>query len=426
MSGIASSSSWTSFLKSIASFNGDLSTLTAPPFILSSTSLSEYSQYWAEHPDLLLEPNFLKPSENADNTEKEAMALKRMVAVVKWFISTLRSQYCSRNESMGSEKKALNPFLGEVFVGKWNDTSSNGKYGETILLSEQVSHHPPVTGYAVINEKNNTILQGYNGIRATMAATSISIKQYGHAILEFKDEELNESYLITLPPLHIEGLITASPFVELEGKSFIQSSNGYIATFDYSGRGYFSGKKNTFKARIYDDALKSQQKENALATINGQWSGKCYVAKGSETPSSKTHDLFYDSSASEPNHLQVKPIDQQHHLESRKAWEPVAEAIKKADYDLINTEKSKIENEQRDMRKQEKESGGKWNTRWFDEVNYEGGNLDDSFTNLINLSQLSIKNSPSGTRKGSKSEESTANHWRFNSTKWNNENEITI
>lgn len=179
---------------------------------------------------------------------------------------------------MGSEKKPLNPFLGEVFVGKWSDESKDGKLGETVLISEQVSHHPPVTGYAIYNEKNNTVLQGYNGIRATISTTSINVKQYGHAILEYKD--LNESYLITLPPLHIEGLITAAPFVELEGTSYIQASNGLLATVDFSGRGYFSGKKNTFKARIYRDKLSSGNKTNALVTAAGQWSGKSYIGKG--------------------------------------------------------------------------------------------------------------------------------------------------
>ncbi|KIJ97866.1 hypothetical protein K443DRAFT_48388, partial [Laccaria amethystina LaAM-08-1] len=46
---------------SIASFSGDLSSLTAPPFILSPTSLTEFrictlvwdpSQYWCERPEL--------------------------------------------------------------------------------------------------------------------------------------------------------------------------------------------------------------------------------------------------------------------------------------------------------------------------------------------------------------------------------------
>lgn len=34
--------SWTTFVKSIASVSGDLSSLTAPPFILSPVSLTEF------------------------------------------------------------------------------------------------------------------------------------------------------------------------------------------------------------------------------------------------------------------------------------------------------------------------------------------------------------------------------------------------
>jgi hypothetical protein len=43
---------------------------------------------------------------------------------------------------MGSEKKPLNPVLGEVFYGNWPDKDGRG---ETKLVSEQVSHHPPIT-----------------------------------------------------------------------------------------------------------------------------------------------------------------------------------------------------------------------------------------------------------------------------------------
>lgn len=97
--------------------------MTAPPFILSSTSLTEYSAYWAEHPAVFVEP--------AKETDPE----KRALAVLKWFLSTLRQQYCSRSEKLGSEKKPLNPFLGELFLGKWE---SDPEVGETRLVSEQV------------------------------------------------------------------------------------------------------------------------------------------------------------------------------------------------------------------------------------------------------------------------------------------------
>lgn len=424
----AQSSSWTSFLKSIASFNGDLSSLTAPPFILSPTSLSEYSQYWAEHPDLLIEPTFIRPvsEENAEKPEIEAIALKRSIAVTRWFISTLRSQYCSRNETMGTEKKPLNPFLGEVFVGKWDDKSDEGKLGETQLISEQVSHHPPVTAYSVINEKNKVLLQGYNGIRSSISTTSINIKQYGHALLEYKD--IGESYLITLPPLHIEGLMVASPFVELEGTSYIQSSTGYISVVEFSGRGYFSGKKNSFKARIYKDQLSAMDKEKALITISGQWSGKSYIGKGPKSPSSKSDELFYDAQLKKAEGLVVKPIEEQHQLESRKAWFKVAEAIKKSDYDLIHQEKSTIENEQRELRKKEQDADVGWETRWFDNVDYlhTDSPVHDSFINLTNLSNLSIRNGPSGTLKGGKYDQGDAKHWRVNLDKWANEEEIKL
>lgn len=419
---MALSASWTSFLKSIASFNGDLSSLTAPPFILSPTSLVEYSQYWGEHPDLLMEPNFIQGS--ASHDEANAVALKRIMAVTRWFISTLRSQYCSRNESMGSEKKPLNPFLGEVFVGSWKDQSPEQNLGDTVLLSEQVSHHPPVTSYAVINEKNNVLLQGYNGIRATISTTLINVKQYGHAVLEFKD--LHDSYLITLPPLHIEGLITASPFVELEGSSYIQSSSGFLTVIDYSGRGYFSGKKNTFKARIYLDKLSSAFKENALVTISGQWLGKSYLGKGSLTPTSSS-ELFYDSSAKTAEHLQVKPEEEQHQLESRKAWLKVADAIKVGNYELISNEKSLIENAQRELRKEEKASGATWNLRWFDKVDLKDKPAGtDPMISLASQANLSLENVPSGSLRGSKYENGETLHWRVSLDKWKAEEEIKI
>ena len=113
--------SWTAFLKSISSFSGDLSSLTAPPFILSSTSLTEFSSYWAEHPSI-----FVAPADESDPA-------KRALLVLKWFLSTLKQQYSSRNEKLGSEKKPLNPFLGELFLGRWEDEA-----GTTHLVSEQV------------------------------------------------------------------------------------------------------------------------------------------------------------------------------------------------------------------------------------------------------------------------------------------------
>ena len=43
--------------------------------------------------------------------------------------------------------KPLNPFLGEIFLGKWQDDA-----GTTHLVTEQVSHHPPATAFKIWND----------------------------------------------------------------------------------------------------------------------------------------------------------------------------------------------------------------------------------------------------------------------------------
>ncbi|KAL9609049.1 MAG: hypothetical protein Q9167_006147 [Letrouitia subvulpina] len=113
----------TSFIKSIASFNGDLSSMTAPPFILGTLSLTEFSAYWTQHPSV-----FVAPAAEPDPA-------KRALLVLKWFLSSLRPSYSTRNDKYGSEKKPLNPFLGELFLGKWEDEA-----GMTELVSEQVRY----------------------------------------------------------------------------------------------------------------------------------------------------------------------------------------------------------------------------------------------------------------------------------------------
>jgi hypothetical protein len=49
------------------------------------------------------------------------------------------------------------------------------------------SHHPPVTAYAIINEKHGVKLVGYNGQKASFSKGTINVKQVGHAILHLKE-----------------------------------------------------------------------------------------------------------------------------------------------------------------------------------------------------------------------------------------------
>lgn len=61
------------------------------------------------------------------------------------------------------------------------------------------SHHPPVTAYAIINDKHRVMLEGYNGQKASFARGTISVRQVGHA--KYHLNEFNEDckYIRCIP-----------------------------------------------------------------------------------------------------------------------------------------------------------------------------------------------------------------------------------
>ncbi|SNX85978.1 Protein KES1 [Melanopsichium pennsylvanicum] len=321
---------WGQFLKSIATFSGDLSSLTAPSFILSPVSLIEFPAYWGEHPD-----EFANISKGKDEIE-------RMNLVLKWFIGTLKGQFTARNISSGSEKKPLNPILGELFFGNW--PNKNGR-GETLLTAEQVSHHPPVTAYHIENKQAGITLEGHCAQKTSFSGRTIQVKQVGHAVLRVKlpSSDKEELYLITLPNLLIEGLWYGSPYVELTGNSYIQSTTGILTTLSYTGKGYFSGKAHSFKATIGAGG-------NALYTIEGEWAGVSKY-KG-KSVSGGSNEVFWDAST-EREEVSVEALEKQGEMESRKVWKTVANGIRTGDYETASKDKARIENAQRQKRKDE-------------------------------------------------------------------------
>lgn len=208
-------------------------------------------------------------------------------------------------------------------------------------------------------------------------------QQIGHAILYL--DTFKEAYLITLPSLHIEGLITGSPFVELNSSTYIQSTSGYTARIDYSGKGWVSGKKNTFSAVLYPEG----KEKDVIYKADGQWNSSFQI-KDAKT---KSVIETFDHSTVNTTPLTVAPVEEQDDFETRRAWKKVSDAINSGDMDLTSTEKSIIEVRQREMRTQEKNENREWNRAFFTRAErfplFEqlakkiGENINDSQTNGV-------------------------------------------
>lgn len=336
------------FLASIAAIRGDLSNVTAPPFVLDSKSVVELPAFWAERPAF-----FVAPALSSDPVE-------RALSVLKWFLVSLKNQqYAGRSEEEGV-KKPLNAFLGECFLAKWEYDS-----GETTLVSEQVSHHPPVTACRLWNEKHGVSAEGFTRQEISLALGNISIKQTGHALLTLSKHN-DETYLIPLPDVKVKGILSglSGTYPELEGTCTIPCTSGYYSVIEFEGKSLLGGStKHEFVANLYAPG-KSQ--EEPLYTVRGYWNDSFTVHKGAESSQSTAKEtLVLKDLPTVPLKTLEESIDAQDPWESRRAWKAVREALAKGDMSGTTKAKSVVEQGQREMRKGEERTGKKWEPLFF-------------------------------------------------------------
>lgn len=290
----------------------------------------------------------------------------------------MRSQFYVAGSPTVSIKKPLNAFLGELFLASWTQVpkgnskgkgkdkekgiklgmdSGDGKAATTRLVAEQVSHHPPITAMAIVDEEHGIRADGYARVEMTFSS-SVDIRQIGHAIVHI--DEYDEDYLIPLPDVKVRGFLSARLYPEVLGTYTIVSSSGYVSEITFSGAGVFRGKKNTFEAKMY---RKDDPKKTPLYEVAGQWS------EGWTVKDSRTGEVLekYDVDAVEnrPAPMDMEPLEKQDPWESRRAWGGVIDALDRGDFRETVTEKSKLEQAQRRMRAEEKTNGETWEPLLF-------------------------------------------------------------
>lgn len=336
------------FLASIASISGDLSNITAPPFVLDTKSVVEIPGFWAERPQL-----FVAPAKFSDPAQ-------RALSVLIWYLASLKNQqYGGRSEEEGV-KKPLNAFLGECFLATVEDDS-----GVTTLVSEQVSHHPPVTACRLWNEQHGVFAEGFTRQEITLNLGNIAIKQTGHALLTLKKHG-DETYLIPLPDVKVKGILAglSGTYPELDGRYTIPCTSGYYSVIDFSGKSLLSsGTKNEFVARLY---APGKADEEPLYTVTGHWNESITAYKGADkSQSGVTETLVLQDLPTVPIKPLEEGLDAQDPWETRRAWGGVREALKKRDMTGTAKAKSVVEQGQRDMRKDEERAGKKWEPYFF-------------------------------------------------------------
>ncbi|KAI8636831.1 hypothetical protein BD408DRAFT_425466 [Parasitella parasitica] len=314
----------------------DLHRVTLPTFVLEPRSMLERVTDFMSHPELLIEAS-TKPD-----------PLERFLGVVRYFLSGWHIK-------PKGVKKPYNPVLGEIFRCKYN--YSNGT--EAIYVAEQVCHHPPISAYYYGSPENGVYIQGDLRPKSKFLGNSAATLMEGENHIIFTDLH-NERYDITMPNVYAKGILIGKMVLELGDSCQVRCrTSDLLCELDFKTKGFFSGEYNSVSGKV-----KKESTGEVLYEISGQWSSKVYI----KMAKASNKNLFFDVEASTIHPKVVRGIDEQEPLESRRLWSKVTSAILDRDMDTATSEKTRIEDKQREETKQREAQCKKFNSRFFNVV----------------------------------------------------------
>ncbi|KAL0075280.1 hypothetical protein J3Q64DRAFT_1648658 [Phycomyces blakesleeanus] len=312
----------------------DLHRVTLPTFVLESRSMVERITDFMSHPNLILNANEIDDP------------LERFIAVVRYFLSGWHIR-------PRGVKKPYNPVLGEFFRCRYSyEDGTEGFY-----LSEQVSHHPPVSSYFYTCPEHHITVTGDIKPKSRFLGNSVATLMQGDTQL-ILEKRFNERYDIRMPNVYARGILFGTMTMELGDTSTVRCiTSDLICELEFKTKGFFSGQWNSVVGKI-----KKESTQELLCEITGQWSNETMI-KYCKTNVKKP---FFDVKTATLFPKSVPPETDQERLESRRLWSALTAAIQSRDMDKATEEKTFIEDEQRQATKEREEHGIPWKPRFFD------------------------------------------------------------
>jgi hypothetical protein len=153
------------------------------------------------------------------------------------------------------------------------------------FLTEQTSHHPPVSAFYIDCPEKGINARGFDQISAKFTGTSIRVTPGAHNLgifvtLEKRD---NEQYQLTHPAAHLGGLLRGSLSVSVTDQCYVTCAKTKIkAILHYVEESWLGKAQNRVEGVIfkYDPdndtkvRIKDVPENDILARLEGKWTEK--------------------------------------------------------------------------------------------------------------------------------------------------------
>ncbi|KAH7322873.1 hypothetical protein B0I35DRAFT_189521 [Stachybotrys elegans] len=257
-------------------------------------------------------------------------------------------------------------------------------------LTEQTSHHPPVSAFHVSCPEKGISARGFDQITAKFTGTSVKVLPGEHNMgifiaLEKRD---GETYQLTHPAAHLGGILRGALSVSVSEMAYITCPQTKIkAILHYVEEGWLGRTTNKIDGVIFkydpenDDKVRVQDVPEAdiLARVSGPWKEKVFFTLGSRPVKNVPAEEQYLIIDTEPLNVAPKilpPREQQLPNESLTLWAGVTDAIMAKQYSKATTVKLDLEEAQREKARQREKNNETWEPVFFKQATGNGGQPD--------------------------------------------------
>uniref|UniRef100_A0A6Q2YQA4 Oxysterol-binding protein n=1 Tax=Esox lucius TaxID=8010 RepID=A0A6Q2YQA4_ESOLU len=358
----------------------ELSKITMPVIFNEPLSFLQRLTEYMEHTYLIHKAN------------ASTNSIERMKCVAAFAVSAVASQW----ERTG---KPFNPLLGETYELVREDLGFR-------LISEQVSHHPPVSAFHAEGLKKDFVFHGSIYPKLKFWGKSVEAEPKGIITLELS--KYNEAYTWTNPTCCVHNIIVGQLWIEQYGNvEVINHKTGERCCLNFKPCGLFGKELHKVEGYILD---KSKKK---VCSLYGKWTECMYAidsaalethrrtGKGTEEKKSSKQDSGEETEdtplpetdtveviagsqllwriAPRPANstemysftsfaMQLNELDKDMEGIIPKTdcrLRPDIRAMENGDIDLASEEKKRLEEKQRAARKTRSKSDDEWKTKWF-------------------------------------------------------------
>ncbi|KAK5454204.1 hypothetical protein LTS15_006204 [Exophiala xenobiotica] len=341
-----------------------------------------------------------KPSQDDD--------VGRMLEVLRfWFTKDLK--YVK-----GKPCKPYNSTLGEFFRCTWevtepapsisrpskappqppaDPTKQNAEKPVRIsFLTEQTSHHPPVSAYWYACPERGIQARGYDQISAKFTGTSVRVVpgMFNRGIFITLTHRDNEEYQLNHPAASLGGLLRGSLYISVADTCAVTCPKTRLkCLLTYVEESWFGKAQNRVHGIIFrydpnDDKytrIKDVPDKDVLVKIEGCWQEQITYTIP-KTAAVKEHDgleptsdkqLLIDLQPLMPVPKIAPPPEEQLPNESRQFWKDVTTAIAEKRFNDATRIKQDLEQAQRDKAARRTQVNAEFKPRFFTSVTEPNG-----------------------------------------------------